>query len=214
MKKITIGLNKTDISNARKYLLKLKSLIPSMQRDFLLEVSKWIVNKANGYIQHSDIGVFIKDEIMRSWEYQTTANGIKIINKANIEKVVYHKKQTIPIAILVEFGSGIVGESKSHPNASKEGYQYNVDSIGKNPDRSWSFWLNSEERDLPMSAFTDFGTYDDHREGGKRMVVTTFGAKGVWYAYNAIVDAKNELSKIKGGEIGALWEKVKLRYIK
>jgi hypothetical protein len=65
-----------------------------------------------------------------------------------------------------------------------------------------------------MSAFSDFGTYDDHREGGKRMVVTTFGAKGVWYAYNAIVDAKMEIEKVGGGEIGKLWNDVKKRYIK
>jgi hypothetical protein len=89
-----------------------------------------------------------------------------------------------------------------------------MESPSKSADGSWSFWLNSDERDLPMSAFTDFGTYDDHRKGGKRMVVTTFGAKGVWYAYNAIVDAKMELSKANGGEIGKMWEDIKARYIK
>jgi hypothetical protein len=214
MKKITIGLNKKDIENAQKYLLNLKKQIPKMQQEFLMAVAKWIVKQADGYIDRSDIGSLVKAKIKESWDYQPTNNGIKIINNANIEKTVYHEKQTVPIAVLVEFGSGVVGQSEAHPNATQEGYEYNVDSKGKNPDGSWSFWLNSNERDLPMSAFTDFGTYDDHRAGGKRMVVTTFGAKGVWYAYNAIVDAQMELAKANGGEIGALWETVKRKYIK
>lgn len=214
MKNITIGLNIKDIQNARKYLLNLKKQIPKMQQEFLMAVAKWIVKQADGYIDRSDIGSLVKSKIKESWDYQPTTNGIKIINNANIEKTVYHEKQTVPIAVIVEFGSGVVGQSQAHPKATQEGYEYNVDSKGKNPDGSWSFWLNSEERDLPMSAFTDFGTYDDHRKGGKRMVVTTFGAKGVWYAYNAIVDAQMELAKSGGGEIGKMWEDIKARYIK
>lgn len=214
MKKFDIELNTKSINEARKYLLNLKSQIPKMQQEFLMAVAKWIVKKADGYIDRSDIGSLIKSKIKESWDYQPITNGIKIINNANIEKTVYHEKQTVPIAVLVEFGSGLVGQSEAHPNATQEGYQYNVDSKGKNLDGSWSFWLNSNERDLPMSAFTDFGTYDDHRAGGKRMVVTTFGAKGVWYAYNAIVDVQMELAKANGGEIGKMWEDIKARYIK
>jgi hypothetical protein len=42
----------------------------------------------------------------------------------------------------------------------------------------------------------------------------TKGAKGVWYAYNAIVDAQMELAKANCGEIGKMWEDIKARYIK
>lgn len=214
MKKIVIGLNKKDIDSARKYILNLKKQLSKMQQEFFLELAKWIVNKADGYIDKSDIGALVKAQIKSSWHYEHTANGITIINSANLEKTVCGKKQTVPVAVLVEFGSGIVGQSDAHPNATQEGYEYNVNSGYKSADGSWSFWLNSDERDLPMSAFSDFGTYDDHRKDGKRMVVTTFGAKGVWYAYNAVVDAKMELSKPNGGEIGAIWKQLKSRYIK
>jgi hypothetical protein len=201
MKKITVQLNTKSINEARKYLLNLKKQIPKMQQEFLIQVAHWVTEKANNYINLSDIGSLVKDQIKSGWEYEQTSNGVKIINRT--EKAVF-----------VEFGVGIVGQTQSHPNASAEGYEYNMESPYKSADGSWSFWLNSNERDLPMSAFEDFGTYDDHRKGGKRMVVTTRGAKGVWYAYNAIVDAQMELAKSGGGEIGKMWEDIKARYIK
>lgn len=215
-KKIVVALNKSSIQNAIKELNGIKKIIPKMQQEFLQEVAHWLVKQADGYIDRSDIGELVKSEIKKSWDFESSPNGIKIINSANVTKTVNHKEQIVPIAVLVEFGSGIVGQRDEHPNADANGYEYNVKTTPslKNPDGSWSFWLNSEERDLPMSAFVDFGTYDDHREGGKRMVVTTFGAKGVWYAYNAIVDAKMELAKPNGGKIGEMWNAVKARYIK
>ena len=182
-----------------------------MQQEFLIAVAHWLTERANTYISNSDLGNLVKDKIRSSWSYEPTANGVKITNNAQKEVANFG---TVPLAVLVEFGVGVVGQSQAHPNASAEGYEYNVDNGHKSSDGSWSFWLDSEERDLPMNAFTDFGTYDDHREGGKRMVVTTRGAKGVWYAYNAIVDAQMELGKLGGGEIGKMWEDIKARYIK
>ena len=131
MKKITIGLNKKDIENAKKYLQNLKKQIPKMQQEFLMAVAKWIVKQADGYIDRADLGSLVKTELHKGWDYQSITNGIKIINNANIEKTVYHEKQTVPIAVLVEFGSGVVGQSEAHPNASQEGYEYNVPSPSK-----------------------------------------------------------------------------------
>lgn len=209
--KIEIALNKKSIQQARKQLLYIKKILPEMQKDFLEDVAMWLIDRANLHLNNSDIGENVKIDIRNGWEYNFTANGVKIVNNAQKQVTNFG---TVPLAVLVEFGSGIVGQSQAHPNATAEGYEYNVNSGHKSADGSWSFWLNSDERDLPMSAFEDFGTYDDHRKGGKRMVVTTRGAKGVWYAYNAIVDARMELAKSGGGEIGALWDKVKKRYIK
>lgn len=209
--KIEVGLNKQSIKNAIKQLNDIKKTVPTMQQEFLMEVAHWLTERANEYIKNSDLGSLVKDQIRSSWSYEPTANGVKIVNNAQKQVTNFG---TVPLAVLVEFGVGVVGQSQAHPNASAEGYEYNVDSGHKSADGSWQFWLNSDERDLPMNAFTDFGTYDDHRKGGKRMVVTTRGAKGVWYAYNAIVDAQMELAKANGGKIGELWEKVKKRYIK
>lgn len=209
--KIEIALNKQSIKNAIKQLNAINKTVPTMQQEFLMEVAHWLTERANDYITNSDLGNLVKDQIRSSWSYEPTANGVKIVNNAQKQVTNFG---TVPLAVLVEFGVGVVGQSQLHPNATAEGYEYNVDSGHKSADGSWQFWLNSDERDLPMSAFEDFGTYDDHRKGGKRMVVTTRGAKGVWYAYNAIVDAQMELAKANGGKIGELWEKVKKRYIK
>ena len=202
MKKITIQLNTKSINDARKYLLNLKKQIPKMQQEFLMAVAHWVTARANTYINLSDIGSLVKDQIKGGWEYEQTPNGVKIINRT--EKAVF-----------VEFGVGVVGQSESHPNASAEGYEYNMESPYKTADGTWYFWTNSNELDLPLSAMEDIRGYDDHRgEKGKRIIFGTRGAKGVWYAYNAIVDAKAELAKSGGGEIGKMWEDIKARYIK
>ena len=198
MKKITIGLNKKDIEIAKKYILRLKKQIPKMQNEFLENVAQWLINRANMYLNHSDIGENVKNDIINGWEYNFTANGIKIINKS--QKSVF-----------VEFGVGVVGQSQSHPQASEEGYEYNVDSYYK--DRkgtgTWVFKSSLENLDLPRDN-VEFA----YNESETDYAIVTRGATGVWYAYNAIVDARMELSKFNGGEIGEIWEKIKSRYIK
>ena len=134
MKKITIGLNKKDIENAKKYLQNLKKQIPKMQQEFLMEVAKWIVKQADGYIDRSDIGSLVKEQIKDGWEYEPTESGVKIVNRTQK-------------AVFVEFGVGIVGQSQSHPNATAEGYEYNQDSPYKSADGTWYFWTNSNELD-------------------------------------------------------------------
>lgn len=210
--KIEIALNKQSIKNAIKQLTAIKKTVPTMQQEFLMEVAHWLTDRANDYITNSDLGSLVKDQIRSSWSYEPTANGVKVINRA--EKAVY-----------VEFGVGVVGQSQAHPNATAEGYEYNMshtytDKNGvvrstKDENGMWYFWTNSNELDIPLSAIEDRKGFDDFRgKQGKRLVVGTRGAKGVWYAYNAIVDAKMELAKANGGKIGELWEKIKKRYIK
>jgi hypothetical protein len=201
MKKITIGLNTKDIENAKKYLQNLKKQIPKMQQEFLMEVAKWIVKQADRYIDQADFGSIVKSQLHRGWDYEQTANGIKIINRA--EKAVY-----------VEFGVGAVGQSQPHPSASTEGYEYNLPSTykyaGKHHDEdTWRFIKQStEDVDLPK------GSYETWPMGSGALKIITRGTKGVWYAYNAIVDAQMELAKSGGGEIGKMWEDIKARYIK
>ena len=203
--KIEIALNKQSIKNAIKQLNAIKKIVPTMQQEFLMEVAHWLTERANDYITNSDLGSLVKDQIRGSWSCEPTANGVKIVNRA--EKAVY-----------VEFGVGIVGQSQAHPNANAEGYEYNMDSPSKSINGSWTFFTNSEELDLPKDALLAHNWYEGKRgkggEKGKRLLIMTRGAKGVWYAYNAIVDAQMELAKANGGKIGELWEKVKKRYIK
>jgi hypothetical protein len=48
-------------------------------------------------------------------------------------------------------------------------------------------------------------------ENGKRLIVMTKGAKGVMYAYNALVDARIDLQN-PNGEFATEWKNLKVRY--
>jgi hypothetical protein len=201
MKKIAIELNTKSINEARKYLLNLKKQIPKMQQEFIEQLALWITDKADFYIDNSDIGSLVKSQIKGSWKYEKFTNGIKVVNKS--DKSVY-----------VEFGVGIEGQSDPHPNANNEGYEYNLHSEHKyagkyHDENTWRFIKHSsDEIDLPE------GSYETWIMGSGDLKIITRGTRGVWYAYNAIVDAKMELSKANGGEIGKMWEDIKARYIK
>ena len=211
MKKIVIELNQKSIEQAKRELLYVKKVLPQITRDFLEDVAMWLIEKANIHLNNSDIGENVKIDIRNGWTYEFTTTGIKITNSATQEKRVGGVSQTIPTAVLVEFGVGVIGQGNAHPQASAEGYEYNQDSPAKDNDGSWHFFANEADLDLPKSAI-DYGL--NGKGSQNRMAIYTRGAKGVWYAYNAIVDANMELAKANGGEIGALWEKAKARYIK
>lgn len=209
--KIEVSLNPKSIKEAIERVKRVKSLIPKMEQDLILEVAKWIAVRANRYIDLSEIGSMVKNEIKGGWQYIPFDGGVKVINQT-------------PKAVFVEFGVGIVGKGDPHPNASAEGYEYNkprsyVGAEGrvistKDERGMWYFWTNGNELDIPLTAVEDIRGFDDFRgKKGKRIVVGTRGTKGVWYAYNAILDAKIELSKPNGGEIGKLWDDIKKRYI-
>lgn len=192
--KINIELNRKSIEQAKKQLLYIKKILPQMTKDFMEEVALWLIDKANYHLNNSDIGENVKIDIRNGWEYEFTSTGIKITNRTDK-------------AVFVEFGVGIVGQGDPHPNSSAEDYEYNAFSHAKFLGGYWSFTTQLEDLDLPRNNV-------EMQSNGNDYVVLTQGAKGVWYAYNAIVDARTELSKSDGGEIGALWEKAKREYIK
>ena len=196
--KINIELNQKSIEQAKKQLLYVKKILPQMQKDFLEDVAMWLIERANMYLNNSDIGENVKIDIRNGWGYNFTPTGLQITNST--EKAVF-----------VEFGVGIVGQGNAHPQASAEGYEYNVKSPYKDKSGSgtWVFKSTLENLDLPQQN-VDFA----YNSSGTDYAIVTRGSKGVWYAYNAIVDAQIELAKANGGEIGALWETVKRKYIK
>ena len=195
---IKIQLNQKSIQEAKNKLLQVKKALPLAMNDFLENVAIWLIDRANFHLNNSDIGENVKIEIRNGWVYNFTASGIKITNSTDK-------------AVFVEFGVGIVGQSQEHPQASSEGYEYNVSSPAKQSDGSWHFFANEADLDIPKSA-VNWGL--NGQGDTNRMSIYTKGTKGVWYAYNAIQDAKMELTRPNGGEIGTLWDKAKRKYIK
>lgn len=196
--KITVELNQKSIQEAKNKLLYIKKVLPQIKKDFMESVAKWLIERANYHLKNSDIGENVKNDIIDGWVYNFTPTGVQITN--NNEKAVF-----------VEFGVGVVGQSQEHPKASVEGYEYNVKSPYK--DRkgtgTWVFKSTLQNLDLPQ-ANVEFAYNNSNTD----YAIVTRGAKGVWYAYNAIVDANIELAKANGGKIGELWEEAETRYIK
>lgn len=213
MAKIVVNLNSNSINNAIRKLEKYKMAIPQMQKDIVDFACRWLIGRANWYIENSDLGSLVKSNLQKSWSYVVTGNTATIQNNATVVKT--HKDgrpdDVVPLAILVEFGVGVVGQKTQHPAAAKEGYQYNVPSpykyAGQHHDEdTWRFiTYDREEIDLPSDS------YEEWQMGSGALKIITKGAKGVWYAYNAIVDARADLQN-PNGYFGREWARIKERY--
>jgi hypothetical protein len=227
MRKINVELNQKSIQNAIKELTQIKNLFTksTIVQEFLEEICEWIIKRANKYIDNSQLGELVKLKLRNSWTYQVTKNSAKIINNAH--KIQKHQTkegivtEEVPLAVLVEFGVGVVGQNNPHPNADDEGYQYNVPRTvygksTKDQNGMWYFWTNSQDLDIPLNSIVDIRGYDDFRgiegEQGKRIIVGTMGTQGLMYAYNAMVDAKMELQN-PNSELSQKWNKLIKRYI-
>lgn len=195
--KIKIGLNQKSINNAIKTLNKAKNQLENqMTVDLLNGCYEWLKKRANELLSYSDIGENVKNGIMDGWTIETISAN-KVIVKNTHEKAVY-----------VEFGVGLVGEESPHANASETNYEYNVESDSKDENGMWGFYVNSSDLDLPQSSL-EFGTVrlidKDRKKQRNRLFVKTSGAKGIMYAYNALMDLK---------EYGAkeVWNEIKAKY--
>ena len=221
MKRITVELNEESLKNAISELKRYENQVKKAFTDFFEELCLWIIKRANWYIQNSDLGELVKIKIMNAWQYEVNSKGAKIMNTAN--KIITHENNGVivteeyPLAAMVEFGVGVVGEQSPHPNAGLEGYDYDIVTPYKDGSGMWYFWTNHNELDIPKSSIEDIRGYDDFRgkdkEQGKRIIVGTRGTQGIMFAYNALVDAKIELAD-RHSELNKEWKSLLERYIK
>lgn len=182
--KINVSLNQKSIKDAISALRYVKKTIPILLDDFLEEVAKWLIARANEHLEVADIGENVKLEIKNSWKYERTATGMLITNNADQ-------------AAFVEFGVGLVGQQHQHFNASQNpDYNYNTGSKIRE-DGTWIFNPESDD-DIDIQAKYIL------RRG--ETTVTTRGQPAVMYAYDAIVDIKS------GDTLKRIWEKNKKRY--
>ena len=188
--KLQVKLNQKSIKNAINSLKKAKKQLQGeMLNEFYYECYNYFVGRANYYLSVADIGQLTKGDIETSWRFERTVDGAKFVNDAQR-------------AVFVEFGVGIVGERKEHPNADKTFYWYNMPSVPKQMmgnTGAWMFNTTEEELDIPQDAI-DYQLPND--DGG--ITVVTYGTKGVWYAFNALEDLRLEYPKI--------WERIKIKY--
>lgn len=187
--KIQFGFDVKSINKAVETLKKAKTqLQEQMLTDLLNGCCRWLTDRANELLDWSDIGTLVKQDIQSNWQTTIIGNVAKITNLSNS-------------SAYVEFGVGIVGSQNEHPNANKASYWYDLPTRFKDSQGGWRFKIDDERNlDLPQSAII---TQDDTYDGD--LAIYTYGAKGVMYAYQALVDLK---------EYGAkeVWEQVKRKY--
>lgn len=191
--KLNVELSPKSIQEAIEKLKKAKyqSTKGTLIKEYLEFVCEWVINRANWYIDNADIGENVKIDIRNGWEYEVSLEGAKIINRTDQ-------------AVFVEFGVGIIGQSNKHANSTTEGYEYNKPSRYKNRDNSWIFAVDSD---------IDIDIQSKYIINRTENTVRTQGSPSVMYAYNAIVDARNELKK-PNGVFAQEYKKLLERYVR
>lgn len=195
MKTIRVNLNQSSIQNAIAQLEKEKQkLRKQIVKSFLNKCAVWFIDRANYYVSTLKIGDIVIEEIEKSWNFVVNDN-ICII------------KNTQQHAVYVEFGVGVVGQARPHPNASEADYEYNVDSPYKGENGEWKFFTEEQWLDIPMGDLVYKATYtdkDNRKNPRDRLFVVTMGTQGAMYAYNALMDLKLA--------IPSLWKETKQKY--
>lgn len=171
---IRIPLSANGIRHAQNEIRKIRDKFASGEiiRVFLEECTQYILAQTEFYLDNSGLGENVISDIKSHWVIQIMGNRAVMTNNSNK-------------AVFVEFGVGIVGKGDPHPKASEEGYKYDVDKPTKDEDRSWHFYSDEVDLDIPKSAI-DYGV--NGKGENNRMSIYTRGTKGVWYSYNALQD--------------------------
>lgn len=163
VKKINISFNVESINQAINRIEKLKNKIINLDNLFLDMCLDKIQELANNLLD-SRSKFNGNTDIRTSWHRKT-------IGKT---KILYNDSK---YAVIVEFGTGLVGESEPHPLAD-ELYEYNVNS-----KESWNFVR--ELGNLDWDNHVDFADVKAHPE--KYLVIRGFqGYEGKYYLYDAV----------------------------
>lgn len=156
-----------EFQNKLRYL---KTKIRVINKEFIEESIREIINNANMYLQNSSDYQGTTD-IESSWNSEIEYSGYTSIS--------YRIENNSPFSALVEFGTGLVGGQHQHEMAKITGYEY-----GK---KKWTFI-----RDLYSNEWVVSPTYtkNDVKENPERflMIENFAGYRGKSYLFNALFD--------------------------
>ena len=174
MATIKINLDVKSINNAIRQVeeiqRKLKDKVPSV---FIDKALTWIKDRANYYLANIQMDGEVITNIQNAWSIERVTS--------NLKRLVNSSQK----AVFVEFGVGSVGKESSHPQASKEGYEYNVQTKYKQADGTWVFDAKHKQYaiDLNEGYFSLF-----QKESNGRVTAITKGSPANLYLYNAGMD--------------------------
>jgi len=193
---ITIDLTKdyqgSGIYDALLYMENYALFFNYIKKEFVYEVFKIIIDNANAYLDKGlkdgdDMSDRIKTSFIRqSWEI-VELDGSGNLWKLRNEDTMVSGKNVVGVSVLAEFGTGVVGQKQAHPEASANGYQYNV----KEHENGWDFYAPA----LNMR-FKNFEGFEGHR-----------------FLYRAMMDFEKGKNPSKL-ECLKIWNKAKSRYCK
>ena len=186
MAKIEINFDTKSIEKAINQIKQIKKKLYTEIKDlFLTKCLEWVRDRANFYLSNIPMDNDVITTIQGAWDIKNVTRNVKML---------YNTSQP---ATFVEFGVGIVGQQHEHPEASKEGYEYNKPSRYKHSDGKWVFNSSHKEYAIDLNEGY-FGVYQ--RENSGKTVVVTKGSPANLYLYNAGMDL------LSSGEYHRLWK--------
>lgn len=162
------GLNSKNITELVQKIKALKEGIKKFQLEYINLCLDEIQQMANTNLKN-DSHFSGTTDINYSWHRRTIGNRVELYNDSDY-------------AVIVEFGTGLVGELESTPLA-RTMYEYNV-----NGEISWTFI-----RDLTSLEWQPKIDYEDVKNNPDNyLIIKGFqGYEGKYYLYDAVIDFFN-----------------------
>ena len=196
---INVALTEKSIKQAIAELERVKKdTLPLLVKEILGFLCDFFIKRANEHLDRSTVGANVKEGIKSAWKPSLAGSVLTITNDDDK-------------AVFVEFGVGIrAKQSGQHPNAqNQDGKPYQYD-IGGHPLGIWGFKIDDlADLDLPSGKASYEAT--ELKDGGYS--IGTRGAVGAMYAYNALMDIRDDLQN-PNGIIQREWQRIKERLIK
>lgn len=172
--KVRMNLSKKSIQSVIKKVEDLKKKAQTeLPKVFLRKCVARIIELANQNLMATDVGFEVKNLIQNSWETSEIVN-----NKITLSNTAEFKKGE-NLAIFVEFGVGIVGQSNNHTMSGEAGYAYNVPSAAKDQHGNWFAYVDGENS---MNIESDYYEKYDTPSG---LIIKTQGSPATMFLYKA-----------------------------
>lgn len=196
---INVALTEKSIKQAIAELERVKKdTLPLLVKEILGFLCDFFIKRANEHLDMSTVGANVKEGIKSAWKPSLAGSVLTITNDDDK-------------AVFVEFGVGIrAKQGGQHPNAgNQDGKPYQYD-IGGHLLGIWGFKIDDlADLDLPSGKASYEAT--KLKDGGYS--IGTRGAVGAMYAYNALMDIRDDLQS-QDGIIQREWKRIKERLIK
>ncbi len=145
MSKIIVDLSVDSATNLKTKLTVVKQQLENMIREYCIESLSWIMSKANIELDAATWG-YNSSDIRNQWGIEPLASTSSLIR--------YQLVNYADESVYAEFGTGIVGGSKPHPNANEANYEYDLGGHGTD---GWNFYIEETN-----TYFKGFVGYEGH----------------------------------------------------